>query len=243
MAASGRNLIFQAEHRTYDHHMRLLLIWILASVLPAMAEPAKRRTCRIVFPERPNDAPKVAYLFDGKDSRQVTLPSMNFSEVIDLPSGELTLLMTRDEITDPGNLPQSAPKLKIAENVGGDFYILITPDPSNPALPLQMNMVDYSNGKLKPGETLWFNRTDHLIVAKLGESKLSVPPHSLAISKNPASSNGYYKAEFAYQPNAQGNFRRITEQQWWHDSGSRHVGFMVNTGGILPSIYFFRDFR
>lgn len=223
--------------------MRLLLIWILASLIPAMAEPTKKRTCRIVFPERAGGAPKVAYLFDGKECRFVTLPSMNFSEVLDLPSGELTLLMTRDKIIDTENLPHGAPKLRLAENVGGDFYILITPDPSNPLLPVQMNMVDFGNGKFKPGETLWFNRTDHQIVAKLGESKLSVSPHSLAISKSPTSANGYYRAEFAYQANAQGDYRRITEQQWWHDAGSRHVGFIVNTGGILPRIYFFCDFR
>lgn len=229
--------------------MRFLFILIASAIgltYSANAEPTKKptkkRTCRIVFPERPNDAPKVAYLFDGKESQQVALPSMNFSKVIALPKGELTLLMTPTAITDLENLPLSAPRLKIAEGVQ-DFYILVTPDPSNSTLPLRMNMVNTSNGKLKPGETLWFNLTDHRIVANLGKSKMSVKPKGRTVSKNPASKSGYYRAEFGYQRHGEGDFQRVTEQHWWHDAKSRHVGFIVNTGGRLPKIYFYRDFR
>jgi len=229
----------------YDHHMRSLLILIVAAIgLPvaADAESTTMRTCRIVFPERPNDAPTTACLFDGKQNIEVTLPSMNFSEVITLPPGDLTILMTREKITDLENLPLNAPRLKISENVR-DFYILISPDPKNLTLPVQMNLVNTSDGKLKPGETLWFNLTDHRILAKLGESRMSVAPKSQTVSKAPMPSSGYYKAEFAYQHHAEEDLQRITEQHWWHDAGSRHVGFIVNTGGMLPRLYFFRDFR
>lgn len=229
--------------------MKFLFILIVSAIgltYSASAQttkvPTTGRTCRIVFPERPNDAPKVAYLFDGKKSQQISLPSMNFSQVIALPKGELTLLMTPTKITDLENLPLGAPKLKIKEGVQ-DFYILVSPDPSNSTLPLRMNMVNTSNGKLKPGETLWFNFTDHRIVAKLGESKMSVTPKSRTVSKNPVAKSGYYRAELGYQQNAKGDFKKITEQHWWHDAKSRHVGFIVNTGGRLPKVYFYRDFR
>jgi hypothetical protein len=225
--------------------MKFLLILAAAAIGQAQAagaEPKTSRTCRIVFPERPNDAPKFAYLFDGKESQRVTLPSMNFSEVIALPPGELILRMTSTQVTDPETFPQGAPKLKIAEN-DRDFYILVTPDPLNTELPLQMNKVDTGGGKLKPGETLWFNLTNHRIVAKLGESKMSVAPKNRTVSPSPVPSSGYYRAEFAYQPQGKGDFQRITEQHWWHDVKSRHIGFMVNTGGRLPRIYFYRDFR
>jgi hypothetical protein len=225
--------------------MRFPLILIAIAIglgSQAKAERESGRTCRIVFPERPNDSPKIAYLFNGKESQPVTLPSMNFSEVISLPSGDLTLLLTADAITDPENLPAGAPKLKLAEGIQ-DFYILITPDRSNSTLPLQMRLVNAGRGKLKTGETLWFNLTDHHIVAKLGEAKMSVKPKSTTVSEDPLPASGYYAAEFAYQPDGEGDYQRITEQQWWHDAASRHVGFMVDTGGRLPRIYFFRDFR
>lgn len=230
-----------------------LILLLLAFGLPAMgqdateskesAEGAKAgRSCRIVFPERPNHAPKLAYLFDGKKSQQVSLPSMNFSEVIALPPGDIAILMTASEITDPENLPSGAPRLIIPEAVR-DFYILVTPDPANPMLPVRMNLVNARDGKFKEGETLWFNLTDHRIIAKLERSQLAVPANGQAVSKAPKSSSGYYKAEFAFQPHSEGEFQRITEQQWWHDAGSRHLGFIVNSGGVLPKIYFYRDFR
>ena len=225
--------------------MRLLLILfvsIIGSAFSVNAESTTKRTCRIVFPERPNDAPKVAYLFDGKESHSVQLPSMNFSPVIELPAGELTMLMTPDEITDLENLPPSAPSLKVAEGVK-HFYILVTSDPSNSTLPLKMKIVNVSDGKLKLGETLWFNLTEHRIVANLGNVKMSVNPKSVAVSKDPVSKSGYYRAEIGYQVDAKGGFKKITEQHWWHDVKSRHVGFIVDSGGRLPKIYYYRDFR
>jgi hypothetical protein len=224
--------------------MSYFLLCALAAVFPALsvgAETSGGRNCRIVFPERPNDAPKTAYLFDGQKSLAVTLPSMNFSEVITLPPGELTLLMTAEEIRDPENLPRGAPKLRIAEGIR-DFYILVSPDPDNAMLAVKMTLVD-AGRKLKSGETLWFNLTDHLIAAKLGQGRMTVAPKGITISKDPVPKSGYYKAELAYQPNGEGNFQRITEQSWWHDTRSRHLGFIVNTGGMLPRIYFFRDYR
>ena len=152
---------------------------------------AKSRTCRVVYPERPADAPKTAYLFDGRESHEVALPSMNFSPVISLPDGELTIAMTSMDVSDPEALSPQAPRLKIAESVT-DFYILVTPDPDNPHIPVKMNLVDPGGGKLKPGETLWFNGTAHHIVGKLGNARMSVKPNSRAISKDPIPKSGYY---------------------------------------------------
>jgi hypothetical protein len=203
---------------------------------------AGSRTCRIVFPERPQSAPKTAHLFDGRKSHPVDLPSMNFSEVIELPGGDLTLALTRDEIKDPKQLPPHLPILRIPEDVK-DFYIVLLPDAKNKDMPVKMNLVSTGAGKLKPGETLWFNFTDHRIVAMLSTMKLDIQPHSKTVSKSSVIESGYYSAKLAYQANGAGPLAPITEQSWWHDIHSRHVGFIVETGGRLPRIYFFRDFR
>ena len=200
------------------------------------------RTCRIVFPERPQDAPKVAYLFTGSKSLSVTLPSMNFSEVIELPNGEITIAMTPHEISDPKLLPPGAPLLKIPETVK-DFYIIIVPDNKNPLVPVKMNLVNAGEEKFNPGETLWYNFTENRIFAKLGSNDMSVAPNSRVITKSPVSENSYYTARFANQVLGKADIEPITEQSWWHDTKSRHLGFIVNSGGKLPKIYFFRDFR
>lgn len=203
---------------------------------------AQSRSCRVVFPERPQDAPKSAYIFDGSDSQSVTLPSMNLSEVIKLPSGELTIAMTPNKISDPKALPPKSPFLRIPEKLM-EFYIIITPDPTNKEFPIKMNLVDAGAGKLKSGETLWYNFTEHRIAAKLGSADLTVDPGGRAVSKDPAPTSGYYIAKFIYQAQGKGEYAPITEQSWWHDASSRHLGFMFNSGGKLPKIYFFRDFR
>ncbi len=212
-------------------------VLILANTLQA-----KPRTCRIVFPERPKDAPKVAYLFDGAKSQSVTLPSMNFSEVIELPSGELTIAMTLTDISDPELLSPNAPLLKIPEQVK-DFYIIMIPDPKNTDIPVKMNLVTTGGNKFNPGDTLWYNFTEHRVAAKLGNAKMSVDPKGSTISKDPLPASGYYVARLVYLAEGKGEYAPITEQSWWHDAKSRHLGFIVNTGGKLPRIYFFRDFR
>ena len=203
---------------------------------------AKPRACRVVFPERPEGSPKIAYMFDGSKSHNVSLPSMNLSEVIELPGGDLAIAMTTSAVSDPELLPPQAPVLKIPGAVT-DFYIIITPDPENKHLPIKMNLVDTGGGKLKPGQTLWYNFTGHRIVAKLGSAKMTVDPQGRTISEDPVPASGYYVAQFAFQENGEGEYAPITEQSWWHDSKSRHLGFMYNSGGKLPKIYFYRDFR
>jgi hypothetical protein len=207
-------------------------------------EKERKRTCRIVFPERPNDLPTFAYLFDGKNSQQVHLPSMNFSPVVSLPSGDITLFMSANPISDIDieNLPPSTPRLTIPKEID-DFYILVTPDRANKTLPLKMMLVSLTNGKFKPGETLWFNSTKHQIVAKLGQAQMAVAPKGTAVSKDPLPKDGYYRADLGYRADGKGKINRVTEQMWWHDAKSRHLGFIVDTGGKLPKIYFFRDFR
>lgn len=234
--------------------MKSLLVFLTTAVLlhgPLSAQtspdastsrPTGKRNCRIIFPERPRDAPMKAFLFDGKKNHEVQLPSVNFSEVVSLPAGELYLYLSPTEIIDVENLPMDVPRLQIAENVR-EFYILLSPDRSKPEFPVRMNLVNTSEGKLKPGETLWFNLTEHRIVAMLGDTKLSVKPKSATVCKGPIPDSGYYEARFAYQREGQGKFHKITEQHWWHDAASKHVGFIVNCGGRLPKIYFYRDYR
>ncbi len=217
---------------------------ILAAGICILANPlqAKPRSCRIVFPERPQSAQKTAFVFDGSKSQSVTLPSMNLSEVIKLPHGELTIAMVPNEINDPKDLSPNAPILRIPEKVN-EFYIILTSDPKNQDLPLKMNLVETEEGKLKPGETLWFNTTEHRILAKLGDNEMSVDPKGRTVSKDPVPATGYYIAKFAYQAEGKGPYAPITEQSWWHDTASRHLGFIVNSGGKLPKIYFYRDYR
>ena len=226
------------------HNKLLIPLVIFLSVVSVFSQDLKKtdRTCRMVFPEKPSNSPRFIYLYDGKDNHKLYLSAVNFSDVVKLKSGDIDLVIAPEPIIDPENIPSEYPRLSVPAEIK-NFYIFLALDKKNKVMPLQMRMINLDDGKFNLGYTLWCNFTNHRIAAKLGQSKMSVAARKSTISKEPLPSSGYYKAELIFQPNSTGKFRRITEQQWWFDASSRHVGFIADRGGRLPRIYFFRDFR
>ena len=224
----------------------LSILWSL--VAPAFAQQKElkqaERTCRMVFPEKPSSAPRFVYLFDGKKNHRIFLSAVNFSEVVDLPFGEITITMAPKPITatDREEIPKAYPKLRLSEEVR-NFYLFLSPNKDNKVMPLRMQPVNIDSRKFKLGSTLWYNFTNHKIAAKIGKAKLALNPKKSAIVEKPRDDSGYYDAAFIFQRNSKGDFLKITEQRWWLDASSRYVGFISDRGGRLPRIYFFRDYR
>ena len=207
---------------------------------PLAAEDS--RTCRVLFPDRPGNAPSRAYLFDGEKSYRINMPSMNFSEVIAMPAGELNFALVPTDLSDAEVTSLKAPRLLIPKEVK-DFYILMSPDSEFPDMPVKMEYIDLSASEVAKGQTLWLNRTSHRIHADLGDSVLTLEPMSRSVSKAPIDRNGQFAANFSYQVNAEGDLKRISEQGWPHDTNNRHFGIVMYSGGNLPQIFYFRDFR
>jgi hypothetical protein len=220
---------------------------LLAFALLGWAQAAPERTCRIVFPDRPQDAPRSLHLFDGKQSQEVELPSMNLSPVYGLAPGAIQLKLLNAKVGSPKDVPADAPSVEVAADCA-DLILLVSSDPDNKTAAVKMELVDLGSENFKTGQTLWANHSDKTIEAKLGAQTVSLEPESSKIvdaplSENGVAASGYYTATFTYQAQPDAAPEPITEQQWWHDANSRHLGFIVNTGGKLPKIYFYRDFR
>lgn len=226
-----------------SHCILLFSLLTFFSVLGYSNEISQaERTCRLVFPEKPANTPKFVYLFDGEQNHKVYISAVNFSDIVHLKAGDITLVMAPEPISDPEKIPRTFPHLTLSKEIK-NFYILLSHDAQNSVLPISMNVLNLESGKFNEGTTLWYNFTNHRIAAKLGESKIIIDARKSAVSAEPLSTNGYYVAEFGFQPNSAGEFRRITEQQWWFDASCRYVGFIVDRGARLPRIYVFRDFR
>ena len=202
----------------------------------------KDRTYRIIFPDRPGNAPKSAFLFDGTTSRKVLLPSMNFSEVLKLPAGELELGLTANPVSSSYELPERTPSVTIPESVN-DFHLIVLSDPENPVLPVRILPVEADGFQLVAGRMLWINLSKHTVKGTLGDQPIFLPVGSSVLGEAPLPASGYYKASFTYQPEPGSEFVPMMEKSWWHDSKSSGLAFIVDSGGRLPRIFTFRDHR
>jgi len=206
-------------------------------------QQAKDRTCRILFLERPSDAPATLHLFDGKASREVDLPGMNLSKVYDLPPGKISLALLPTPLSNPEELPPGAPSATVPETAA-DIYLLVMSDPANKVAPVSLQIVDAGAAKLRRGQTLWFNLTPLTIGGKLGSVTLILKPASRAVMDAPRSDAGDYAVSLAYRMEGNENLYPICETRWVHDPRGRNLGFVIaRHGSRTPRVFVFPDFR
>ncbi len=222
----------------------LIFTALLTSFTQSYAEKVAKRDCRILFLERPTTAPKSLHLFDGSTSQQVDLPNMNLSAVYKINSNTTRLLLLPFQVDNPKDISPEAPAVEIPTEYI-NILLLISSDPENKIAPVKLTVI---NLNFKISQTLWINRSDKTIEGKLGEQVLSIEPDSSKIIDAPLGNqstpaSGYIEASFTYKVQDSDVSSPISEQQWWHDANSRHIGVIANSGGKLPKINFYRDFR
>lgn len=221
--------------------LQLLALVFLSSMAPAQQAP--NRTCRVLFLNRPADAPITMHLFDGKASREVDLPGMNLSMVYDLPPGTLSLALLPSPLSDPEQLPPGAPSATVSKTAS-DIYLLVMTDPANKVAPVRLQVVDVVAANLRRGQTLWFNLTELTIGGQLGSERLVVKPASRALMKAPRSDGGDYSVSMAYRMEGKEHTYPICETRWIHDPRARNLGFITaKDGKRTPRVLVFPDFR
>lgn len=223
--------------------MKFLLFLLFPILSTTVFAAEAKHTCRILFLNGPANAPKTLQLFDGSQCLEVDLPRMNFSKVYELPAGPLTLRMLATPSEDPTKIPSEAPSAKIAENMQ-DFYLLVISDPSNPIVPVRLQAIDASAGKLKLGEMLWFNLTKNRVGGTLGTEKLDIRPDSRAVVSAPASGNEDYKVNLVFLIPGNEQQYPLCETKWRHNPRSRSVAFIIaEAGNRSPRVMVFSDYR
>lgn len=228
--------------------MRIPIFALFLLSLAAQAADEGSRTCRILFLDGTDDGPEKLQLFDGTSSQEVELTRMGFSPTYKIIPGDLTLTLLPKPPAppatagDPPVIPPDAPKAALAAAIS-DFYLIISSDPSNKIAPVKIQVVNASAGNFKPGQQLWFNLTGNTIGGAIGSQKLSIKPNSRIILDAPANKQEDYHVNIQFLPPGKQRVEPLCETNWTHDPRSRSVYFVVNTGGILPRIFGFPDFR
>ena len=223
--------------------LALHLLTFLFLTLAAHGQQAKNRTCRILFLERPDEAPATLHLFDGTASREVELPGMNLSQVYELPAGDISLALLPAPPLNPKEIPTGAPTITVPAAIT-DFYLLVMSDPANKVAPVSLQIVDASAAKLLRGQTLWFNLTELTIGGNLGAATIILKPKSRAVMDAPRNDAGDYPVSLAYRKEGKEQPYPICETRWAHDPRNRNLGFvMTKPGSRTPRVLVFPDFR
>lgn len=226
--------------------MKLSIIsLILLAYLPLCAESESgsvTRTCQVLFLDKPVDAPDKAYLFDGKKSHEVSLSSKGFSGVVDLPNGPLSLYFSLNSVSEMEDLAKDSATVQLTEEIT-DFYLLLRSTPEDEVAPYSLEVVDTSDGKLKPGETLWMNYTKHNIAAEVGSESFQIPPVGRVVSPPPLKESGYYPVHFTFQIEGEGDYHSVLKRTWRYMADTRSLGFVIDAGDRRPQIFTVRDRR
>jgi hypothetical protein len=218
-----------------------VLCLLLVPLSLCAQEKERKRTCRIIYLMRGEDGPTEAYLFDGHQAHKVLLPTLNFSEVIELPRGNITVGMSADSVSSAEEFPAGAPTIAIPAQVN-DVYLLLHNDPKNKVFPMSMKSINVDDRNLKAGQTLWINLSQHTVAAQMGEKEIVISPGKISVSEAPLRESGYFLAKFRYQPESKGPFLPVMKKSWWFDATSRNLGFIYHAshGGQLH-IHSIRD--
>ena len=203
---------------------------------------SKQRTCRILFLDRPDQAPKTLHMFDGKGAQEVELPKMNLSKIYSLPADCVKLTLAPKPTDGAKSIPEGAPTVEVPLDAT-DFYLIVTNDPTNNVAPVQINLIDASTDGFGPGKMLWYNFSSKAIQGQIGSEKLELQPSQLTVLKEPAEGKGHVDVKLSYF-RRENQLRSICITKWSYDPDSRTIGFIFNVKGKLtPKVQNFIDFR
>lgn len=221
--------------------MRFLFFLFVALPLSVLAQEKPGRTCRLLFLGASDSDPQTLHLHDGTKSQEVELPRLNFSKFYQLPGGALSLRLLAAPVAE-GQAPASTSPSAAVTEASGDIYLLLSPDPSNKAVPVRMQVIDASADRFKPGQMMWYNLTAHDVGGKVGKQQLVLKARSRTITDAPASSNEEYNVNLSYRMTGKDALYPLCETRWSHDPGARTVLFVVNEpGSRAPRVMGFPD--
>jgi hypothetical protein len=218
----------------------ILFLLCITSILTAKES---KRTCRILFPNGPEQPAAKYYLFDGISSQEVSLPRLSLSPIYKLRPGDIKIHLLTSPVGKLEEVPPGSPEVTVHADIS-DIYLLVNSEPANTVLPLRMRVVNANYDKIRNGEMLWFNLTQKHLAGKIGKSSFNLPANDSALVKEPSASSGDYPVEIYFRVPNDERTHPLIESQWFHDPRSRYIVFVFDEGQRrAPRVMSFSDFR
>lgn len=219
------------------------LVLFASFALCASTWAQAERSCRILFLDRPVDAPKTLHLFNGVTSQEVELPSMNLSPIYKLPAGQLKLRLLPAPADDPNTVSPDAPSVDIPEAYT-DFYLVVASAPDNKIAPVSMSVFNATADYISPGQMLWINLSEKTIKGTLGDVKITLQPDASEVIGEPRKDKGDYPVTLQFLMKGNDSARPLCETKWQYDPRIRTLVFIVSQKGrTAPRVFSVTDYR
>ncbi|NBX33871.1 hypothetical protein EBR16_00645 [bacterium] len=160
----------------------LLTLGLAAFAGAADAPGGGSRSCRLLYIQAPFDAPEKVVLVVGKEATDVDLPRLSISNArAKIPSGLVRVYAATKAPTKAEPLPANTPFVDIPETMS-DALIVLLPTGQPGPLSFIMLPVEFHKNRAPEGTVVWFNLSDRIIYAKLGNTMVTVNPKGSALS-------------------------------------------------------------
>ncbi|NQX00787.1 hypothetical protein HQ447_09005 [bacterium] len=208
-----------------------------AAAITALSLSASARSLTAIYFRGPENAPKQVYLNSPAGSFALPLPRTNLGGFIKIPAGDLTLQVTLEAPGKDHPLPANAPTVSVPA-AWTDVILLFAHNPKDPVFPFVVSALNTSLSNFKPGEMLFFNRTDTTIGGKIGDRTLKVAPGQSAKIESPVTAEGDYPVSIGYVPAGAEKAKPLALTSWRHEAAVRQLFFILpETDRGIPRIW------
>lgn len=222
----------------------LLIATLLASMATAAPENSER-TCRLLIPFPPSkDFPHKMYLYDGTNTREVEIPTKNFSPLYPLPEGDITVRLLASPPAE-GEIPddKNSISVELAASIKQCYLLLLPGEEKDGGVP-RLQSIKANEDGFKAGQMMWFNLSPFPISGEIGPRKLEIKPNGREIVDAPAKGFEQYRILLKYLPKDAETPAPLTSSMWRHKPTARSIVFVVMTPkSKLPQILSFFDTR
>jgi hypothetical protein len=211
------------------------------TVIATCISTAKAREIRAMYIQAPDQSIENAFLFDGKDYREISLPQRNLSPEIDLPNGDLTLAILPKPLSSGTEIPSGAQKIQIP-SAWSRCILLFFPDASNRIFPVRAMVINASQNEFPMGNTFFFNATNTTVFGLFEKQKVKLLPGKSAVIPPPISDFGSYAVDISCLFPGEKQQTSICRSTWQHDPQSRQFLFVTPAEGYkIPRIWSILD--